>query len=457
MTQRTLILFVIFALAIGLRLTLAIVNRDANDPHWEVSEIILRENRLPDKSECFECFQPKLYHGFVAQTWKALRPSGHHNKIKIAQLINAVAGLITVLIAWIFLQRIPVGETARMTAFALVALNPCLIAINGQATNDSFAILFGSAAIYCLYLFFTTRNTQYFWGLTVCVIFTALSKGTGLVLFMAIALIFLVRIVLTKDWSLSHKGLLPLLLTYLLLFFAVVPFAGEYYARSQKYGSPFVTNKTTEPRPHLFKETSVSRPGSMSVVSAFLPFRLIDMLRMPYITNDFPVVPLHRTSLWSQLYGRTHFVFFDQWPYSWQTTKPSLMNLGRIILLLALVPTLILLRQFVKNVVGYLKCLSRRQWTFFTGGQSWMLDLILGVYLSFIIYLNYIYRDFSWMKSIYIFPCLLCAAYILAHGMETAFQKWPRSKKPVVAVCCVLVALYVLTVGALIYKLSALS
>src|SRR2546422_4368236 len=52
------------------------------------------------------------------------------------------------------------------------------------------------------------------------------------------------------------------------------------------------------PRSTLFPYTTLFRS------------RLVDLLEHPVISNDVEGYPLHRTSLWSQLYGRAHFVHF---------------------------------------------------------------------------------------------------------------------------------------------------
>ena len=59
----------IFLLATLFRLYPAWLNRDANDDHFEVIEIIAYENRIPGKEEldCLQCYHPKLFHWSAAQ------------------------------------------------------------------------------------------------------------------------------------------------------------------------------------------------------------------------------------------------------------------------------------------------------------------------------------------------------------------------------------------------------
>jgi len=63
-----------------LRIALALVNDEANNDHLSVIRVMAYENRIPEKDEFKEAFQPKLYHGTVAALFRILRPgaSGNH-------------------------------------------------------------------------------------------------------------------------------------------------------------------------------------------------------------------------------------------------------------------------------------------------------------------------------------------------------------------------------------------
>jgi hypothetical protein len=118
---------------------------------------------------------------------------------------------------------------------------------------------------------------------------------------------------------------------------------GSYRANYEDTGSLFATNAPRAPLPHLVKRTYVFRPGTTSVVDTYFTFRLLDMLEHPTITQGKYVYPAHRTSLWSQLYGRANFVHFDQFPPSWRNTSLLVLTIGRLIFVLALLPTVLML------------------------------------------------------------------------------------------------------------------
>jgi hypothetical protein len=134
MGRRYKILFlVVFLVSCLLRLWLTLVNREANDSHMEVVSIILRTNKLPTMQDCGECLQPKLFHYIAAMVIEALGLAKAEVSTLwlVAQLINFVAGMVTLAIVWLFLLNIPFkNNLLKLLAFALAALNPALIGIN---------------------------------------------------------------------------------------------------------------------------------------------------------------------------------------------------------------------------------------------------------------------------------------------------------------------------------------
>src|SRR5215468_7205595 len=157
----------VFACGVVLRIALALVNSEANDIHMNIIKIMAYENRIPENDEDREAFQPKLYHATVAAFLKILRPQSAQVETIIAQLISCAAGIFTVLLAYrFFISEVEFSEKVRFVAFSLLALNPVLIGINAQATNDSFVILFGSLAFYFGWHFFWhPRPSDFCWML----------------------------------------------------------------------------------------------------------------------------------------------------------------------------------------------------------------------------------------------------------------------------------------------------
>ena len=100
-----ILLLGIFLLGTGLRVTLAIINSESNDDHFSVIDIIRNEGRLPAREECWECFQPKFYHWFIAQVWGILPVESRVIQIRVAQIINSIAGILTIGTVYLFFEN----------------------------------------------------------------------------------------------------------------------------------------------------------------------------------------------------------------------------------------------------------------------------------------------------------------------------------------------------------------
>jgi hypothetical protein len=162
------------------------------------------------------------------------------------------------------------------------------------------------------------------------------------------------------------------------------------------------------------------------------------MLETPVVTDDKKTYPQHRTSLWSQLYGRTHFVHFSAWPPSWRLpTDPHwewltrlVWHLGRLIFICALFPTILLLTAVSKEIS------SASQWIADSHKHSdirlrdWLLYFAVFGYIAFIVIYSLRHQDFSFMKAIFIFPGLLGFLMLFARECNR-FYAWCDQKRAI--------------------------
>ena len=130
--------------------------------------------------------------------------------------------------------------------------------------------------------------------------------------------------------------------------------------------------------------------------------------------------PLHQTSLWSQLYGRLHFVHFDRWPPTWQSDSVIVLWIGRAALVLGLVPTAVLLIGLVREGRRSLMVLAGRAPAVPADGAAGALLLTVAAFgsLGFSIVYALTMRDFGILKTIHMFPCILGFAWCFAQGCE---------------------------------------
>ena len=424
-TSFKILLYLIFTISVSLRVVLAIVNKGyANDDHIKVSKLILDTGNIPGPYDCWECNQQKFYHYTVAKLWNLLDLNSDKERFLLAQLINAISGIFTILICWFLINQQPFGEVNKLLCFSLVALNPGFIIINAQASNDSFVILFGTIVIYSLYKLMNKPTIKYFFILLIFSILAGITKTNSLVLITCVICAIIIKITSNRNYNLSlKKGYLGGLMIYIIAIFIMVGYFGEYYSNFKKYGKPLVYTVPIGELPHLFKKTNFFRPGVQSIIDGYFTFRIVDMIQHPIITNDKYSYPLHRTSVWSQLYGRANFIYFDNWPKgTWQCRDPQMLAIGRITLTLALVPLLIFLFGMYLDFRVWFSLFLCRNIDFFKINNEWIFHIFILGYLIFIILFTAIGRDFSYMKIIYIFPGILAVLVPLLKGGDFVYQ-----------------------------------
>lgn len=455
---RTLFVLV-FIISALLRLGLSLVNRESNDPHLEVVEYMLTHSGLPTRDDCWECFQPKLYHLLVTGIIKAANLTDPDARILAANLFNFAIGLLTLAIIWRFLEQFPVqNELIRWLAFAYVAFNPKLIGISSQATNDALLIFFSTLAFHQTWLFLQSLNTKHaisknqagrnsstllhFSLLTIFTILAPSIKTNGWVVFIAILLALLLRAILDLKNRLRIE-------TYLLGYLVIVPLLvafnplNQYIQNYRAYGTPVVVNINRAPPPRLFEQTPSNKPGIRSLSEGFLTFKFSSLLETPYINYDFDDPLPHRTSFWTQLYGRAHSVNFDNWPPTWNSENPACFPLRRAIFVLALLPTALLL-------AGAAIETSR---LFRKDDQNSLFLLAFLGFISFVALYAAIYREYPVMKAIFTYPALPAFPVLFI----VAAQKLPGlALKTLTALSIVLFTLYAADVITLIVRLSAL-
>ncbi len=443
-----------------LRILLALVNREANDDHIEVARMILNEHRLPDKEECAECFQPKLYHAATALLFALFPNATEESQITIANIANSVLGMLTILVIWRFAERLPVQRHIKFLAVSLTAMNPSLIGINAQATNDTLVIFCGVLTAYNAHLFLIDKKAYRIFLFTLSALLAITTKGNGLV---AVAAVVMALGILSHLLVRSRTGA-NLFVPAFVCFLLVVPFAAvlnpltQYRHNLERYGSINVLAQTRPEFPQFFQKTYTAMAGVRSIADSFFTFRLMNMIAYPCINESDDSYPLHRTSFWSQLFGRAHFIHYDAHPPSWATTDPVVLNIGRIILPLALIPTIVLLIGLASEIRFVFSHVMKTA-TFFAETQGWFLVLFFAGYLAFAILYSLFFRESGTMKAIVLYPALLTFPYFFAKGfglIETKLRNHYVVSRMLVVVIFIVISFYLFDVSSLIIHLHKL-
>jgi hypothetical protein len=336
-----------------------------------------------------------------------------------------------------------------------VALNPDLIGINSQATNDTFAILFSTLAIYCTYAFMQKRRPVTFLLMLLFIILGISSKTNVWVSAIAIFLGLLIQAWMEKE----NKGRMLLaagLFGLVTLVASALNPVNQYISNYREYGSPILLNIERQPLPAFFKQTSAYRPGILSIQDGFLTFKFIDLLRYPRIDDATPYAP-SRTSLWTQLYGRANSVHFENWPESWFTAGEQGFTLSRAIYILALLPTALLLIGAGMEIFLALKGLIKRDPELAAATHFGLTAITLTGFFLFIIIYALEYRDFSVMKAIFLYPAMIVFPLLFLRAGETLSAHLPERFRWVRAGFAIwMVALFILYSADIITMITLL-
>lgn len=411
----------ILLLAIALRAALALVNTEANDNHLAVITIIADEGRIPALPDAFQAYHAKLYHLSVALLWKLSPTDSPYVLIRIAQFFNTFLGVLTLLAVRRWLAEMSVSEPVRTLVFALVALNPALIAIHSQATNDTLVIWLSTLALIAAgrYLAQPSRGAllPVLWPLLAA----PLAKANG---FLA-AFSIVGALGLAALWGrVGNRGRTIGLALALLLATAGAAFTlGPYGRHWRVYGDPFILNMPRNPVPDFWEKSEYRRPGARSIAEALGTFYFTDLMRRPQIARpaEWPdaEVELHRTSLWTQLFARTHFAHYHNYPDTWRTSGAGIEWLGRALYVLGLPWSLLL-------AAGMLWQGWRAAWVRSPIAAPAMIAAWMQV--AFVMQFCLIYRDLASMKAIYVMPGLAGYAWALASSAEAVWMRgWRRS------------------------------
>lgn len=449
--------FWIFAVVFLLQFGLAYVNREANDNHLEVVERLMQG--LPvEKEYCKTCFHPKLYYFLVFYLLKIIHFQNHESLIIFLQFINVIFGIGTLVLVWFFIKGQKTQESIKRLTFALVALNAAIIGINAQITNDSLVILLSVLSTFLFWQFFDTGKI----GITFLIAITlglALStKANGLILSLGLLSLIALK-TLSKLISSKRRFSVALnLLIYTIIILPFLLFFSPYITYIKTFGTPAVLHIKKPAPPKLFEETydfEIFRPGITSVVSGFFTFRFIDLFQYPHSANAVYYYPLHRTSFWSQMYGRSFTIHFQDWPTTWINTASYADNLTRLILLFGIIPgTIFMIGLYIAVVKVY--TLLKTDFVKFLDNDLTGHVILLVLFLLFLLYMTYSYRDFSFMKPLYLYPILLTfiRLFILGYnGILNIFHKNLFILKSVNYGLIVLIMLQIFDVSILIFQL----
>jgi len=409
----------LFLAAAAIRFSIAWMNPGhANDSHLEVVKIIQSERRLPLPGDCWESFQPKLYHVFTAQVISFFeRFFKNVSAPRIAQLLNVTAGMFTLMILLLFLEKTVSSEWIRVLTLALCAFNPEIVVMDVQATNDAFVVLFSSAAVYSAFLYFQRQRKRDAFFMISFTTLAGLTKGNALAFFAGFGCIFLILTIqgIRLKWPPVRRCIVAgALLT--VVFVPTVGLLGQYVEKIERGIAPFAVKPSYAPPPSFFKKSNYYRPGIRSVVDGYFTFRWLDLFKDPAV-RDFEngEPPAFRTSFWTLLFARLNVIHS---PTKWASFDSTALAAARTAFVFALAPFFLLGWGVWASVVKWKNAFAdqRAFESFVHEGVYW--DVLAAFFILFLIAYSFKLRDFSSVKTLFLFPALLPFARLFAEGVS---------------------------------------
>jgi len=404
----------IFIICTVPRFFISFINQESNDDHAETVKQWMMKGEYPAVDDCFECFQPPAYYWVIKNICKLNINNDKPVIYATMKWVNFVFGifiLLYIIYACTFFN-LWIGYQYIIALFW--GLNPKLIAICAQMTNDTAIILLGLIYTHLLYLFFKNYFVfKKFFYLVIIASLAALTKGTGL-LFIGVTALLLLYLILANKVIINK-----LWISYGAVLFAAiicVAYFGNYYRKYQENGNPFITNWKADNPPNFFKfDSSKARLGITTVSQSFFTFRIFDLVINPAIENGYKNTPINRTSFFTMLYAQYSNVFYEQYPHGWRNKDP----LPTLFAQINYIVQLPLLLVFIFGVIQFVKDLLKRKQV----DYYFCLFLLFCIFMFFLIYYAYIFRDFSFIKVIFIFPILASIIHIFFRGIMAIKNK----------------------------------
>jgi hypothetical protein len=155
-----------------------------------------------------------------------------------------------------------------------------------------------------------------------------------------------------------------------------------------------------------------------SIAESLFTFRIIGLLRDPLVVNGrVENYPLHRTSLWSGVYGRTNFIRFDDYFESWRPRSALATSIARLTFIVALFPAALLLFGAYGAMARMVSHAGRVR------PNEWMIGITAPATLRFIA-LALRYRDYSFFKPIHAFAGLLAFLTLFGCACDRFYSKF---------------------------------
>jgi hypothetical protein len=400
--------FYAFILGLMVRGVLFIINDQRNDDHIEPILMWQETGEFPETHECWECFQPKLFYAIIKTANSFFKAGNDREVYLLVQLFNFLYGA---LLLWLILRFIESLNLRKWTTIALMlfwSLNPELVSINVLASNDTLLFLLGFIIVYLTNKLISKNSLTTDFLLFITLLIAGMTKGNSLA-FLGLYIAFVIlQISLKKAGRLKAIVVKSSLVLALIVSYA---YGGRYVEKYQTYGNAFKINvQKSQPAKFMGHDTTESiRYGVKDIRSALIDFPLLSLLKEPYNLNDWTNSQKHRQNIWTQYFGQFTNYMFECYPSKWASINNEYLNFARANIIVHLLLFLV----FISGCIAAFKRVSSKFYS-----KDLVHLVCLAAFLVFGIIYAVDYRDFSFMKVMFLFPVYMSLIYLFALGIK---------------------------------------
>lgn len=399
--------FYAFILGLMVRGVLYIINDQRNDDHIEPILMWQETGEFPETHECWECFQPKFFYTVIKTANSFFKAGNDREVYLLVQLFNFLYGA---LLLWLILQFIESLNLRKWTTIALMlfwTLNPELVSINVLASKDTLLFLLGFIILYLTSKLVKQNRLATELLLFATLLVAGITKGNSLA-FLGLYIAFVIlQISLKKAGGLKTIVVKSALVIALIVSYS---YGGRYMEKYQTYGDAFRIN-VQKPQPAKFigyDTTESIRYGVKDIRSVLTDFPLLSLLKEPYNLNDWTNSQKHRQNIWTQYFGQFTNYMFECYPSKWASINNDYLNFARANILVHLL-------LFIIFIYGCFISLKRVFNTLYSIDLVHVVSLL--AFLVFGIIYSLEYRDFSFMKVMFLYPVYMSLIYLFAQGI----------------------------------------
>ncbi len=325
--------------------------------HFTYIWFVATTGRIPLADQGWEFFQPPLYYELMALVWRLAGAFDAEVRLRIGTVLIALAGLIPAATAFaIVRQRFPSDRLVQLLAAGAMLFLPMQLYSAGFVGNENLTAILGNLALLALVWTLREETTAHAAMLGVVLGLAMLTKFTGVVVVAGAISTLALRGIVRRDFA-GAAG------TVAIVVVAMLAVCGGYYVRNvREFGTPFQLSRT-----HLFlKRVEDSQLQGRRELLEYLLFDPGIIYRPQWprgLSLNSPRPPdsdysAMRESIPTGIYANTWFDGFGGFVLTPVTHSEASRRAGQLLLLLAVVPTSIMLLGIAVSVQG----LWRRGW-----------------------------------------------------------------------------------------------